>query len=89
MSSLTSLPSVASVVAQRPPNPDDVVAGWLGLVVFVGLAVAVVFLWLSLRKHLGRVNFDEGDDAENGDATPKRGKPRNGTPPSAPHQPQA
>ena len=83
MSSLTSLPSVASVVAQRPPNPDDVVAGWLGLVVFVGLAVAVVF------KHLGRVNFDEGDDAENGDATPKRGKPRNGTPPSAPHQPQA
>jgi len=66
MSTLTSLLSVALVAAQEGPAPEDVKAGWLGFAVWIGLAAAVVFLSFSLRKHLKRVNFDEGPDAPDG-----------------------
>jgi hypothetical protein len=65
MTSLTALFSVALVaplVTQEGPAPEDVKAGWLGLVVWLALAGAVVFLAFSLRKHLKRVDFDEGPD---------------------------
>jgi hypothetical protein len=44
------------------PNPDDVTAGWIGFVLFIGLAVAVVFLWLSFRKQLKKIDFEEEPD---------------------------
>jgi hypothetical protein len=45
--------------ARQPPNPDDVKTGWLGFAVFIALAVAVVLLWLSFRKQLRKINFEE------------------------------
>lgn len=68
--------SVVHLLAQsleEGPAPEDVKAGWLGFAVFLLLVVAVVFLALSLRKHLKKVDFDEGEpsgephDAANGD----------------------
>ena len=46
----------------KTPDPEDVKPGWLGFTVFLALAAAVVFLALSLRKHLGRVKFEETPD---------------------------
>ena len=62
LTSLTSLLSVALVAAQEGPAPEDVKAGWLGLLVWLALAAAVVFLAFSLTKHLKKVDFDEGPD---------------------------
>jgi hypothetical protein len=44
------------------PDPADVKQGWLGFAVFVALAVAVVLLWLSMRRHLKKVDFEEEPD---------------------------
>jgi hypothetical protein len=38
--------------ADKVPAPEDVKAGWIALAVFVALAVAVVFLGISLTRHL-------------------------------------
>ena len=46
----------------KPPNPADVKQGTWGLVLFLGLAVAVVLLWLSFRKQLGKIDFEEEPD---------------------------
>jgi hypothetical protein len=65
MTSTTALLAVAlaaPVMTQEGPAPEDVKAGWLGLLVWLGLALAVVFLAFSLRKHLKKVDFDEGPD---------------------------
>jgi hypothetical protein len=46
-------------LADKPPDPSEVGQGWLGFLVFVALAVAVVLLWLSMRRHLKKVTFEE------------------------------
>ena len=72
MSTLTSVLSVVLLTAEESPAPEDVKAGWLGFVVWIALALAVVFLMLSLRKHLGRVDFDEGPDDAEGPQEPRQ-----------------
>jgi hypothetical protein len=47
------------LVVDKPPNPADVKAGWVAFGVFIALAVAVVLLWLSFRKQLKKIDFDE------------------------------
>jgi len=37
---------------EKGPEPEDVKAGWIALVVFLGLAAAVVLLAFSLVKQL-------------------------------------
>ena len=75
---MTTLWSVLVPLATKPPNPNHVVAGWLGAVVLLALAAGVVFLGFSLRKHLGKVDFDDGSTPEppKGEQTgePKRQK---------------
>jgi hypothetical protein len=76
-----SLPLLA--LAGKTPEPEDVKAGWLGFGVFLLLAAAVVFLAFSLRKHLGKVDFEEpgdvapaqADQAAPGEAAPEREQP--------------
>ncbi|HET6654290.1 MAG TPA: hypothetical protein VFH10_16765 [Nocardioides sp.] len=73
MSFQTVLFSVA-LAAQEGPAPEDVKAGWLGLLVWLALAAAVVFLAFSLRKHLKKVDFDEdpdGTEENNGSHAPR------------------
>jgi hypothetical protein len=57
----TVLAAFPSLV-EEGPAPEDVKAGWLGFAVFLALVAAVVILGLSLRKHLGRVKFDEAGE---------------------------
>jgi hypothetical protein len=47
------------LLADGAPNPADVKQGWLGFVVFISLAIAVVLLWLSMRRHLKKIDFEE------------------------------
>jgi hypothetical protein len=49
-------------LAQKVPDPEDVKAGWLGFGVFLALAAAVVLLWLSMRRHLKKIDFEEKPD---------------------------
>ena len=41
-----------TLLADQPPEPEDVTAGWTALVVFLLLIAAVVFLGFSLVKQL-------------------------------------
>ena len=51
----------------KAPDPEDVKPGWLGFGVFLALAVAVVLLWLSMRKQLKKVDFEvPGDEPTQG-----------------------
>ncbi len=71
MSITAALIGAAGIVAplvDKVPADKNVKAGWLGAVVFVGLALAVVFLAFSLVKHLRRAEKNlapkDEDDAE-------------------------
>jgi hypothetical protein len=62
MNSLWVLGMVLPLV-DKVPDPADVKPGWLGFGMFVALAVATVLLWLSFRKQLKKVNFEEKPDS--------------------------
>ena len=65
-------------LVDQAPDPEDVKPGWLGFTVFLLLAAAVVFLAFSLRKHLGKVNFEEKTEGPDNNAD--NGADSNGTP---------
>jgi hypothetical protein len=46
----------------KAPDPADVKPGWLGFGVFLALAAATVLLWLSMRRQLKKVDFEEEPD---------------------------
>jgi TRAP-type C4-dicarboxylate transport system permease small subunit len=51
---------VALALASDPrPNDDNVVAGWVGAAVMLGLIVAVVFILRSFTRQLKKVNAAE------------------------------
>jgi hypothetical protein len=41
------------------PKPNDVTAGWTGLIVLLLLALATAFLLRSMNKRLKGIDFDE------------------------------
>jgi hypothetical protein len=62
---------VAGVLLLPKVYDDDTVSpGWLGLVVFLALAVATFFLLRSMFRHLRKVpkTFDEPDPGQPADA---------------------
>jgi hypothetical protein len=71
--------SAAVLLATQGPDPNDVTAGWVGFAVFLALVVAVFLLWLSFRKQLKKINFEEEPDqptdtgADMGDTGSDRG----------------
>ena len=56
-----------------PPELEDITPGRVAAIVIILLIVVTILLWLSMRKHLGRIDFEEKE-------TPKR---RSGKPPAA------
>jgi hypothetical protein len=60
-------------VAQDIPDPDQAKPGVLGLVVFLLLAAAVVFLAFSFRKQLRKVDFPEDDEQRQDRERPDEG----------------
>jgi hypothetical protein len=51
-----------SPLVDKPPDPSEVGQGWIGFLMFLFLAVATVLLWLSFRRQLKKVNFEEEPD---------------------------
>ena len=41
------------------PDAEDVNTGWWYVLVFFGLIAATLLLWLSMRKRLKNIKFDE------------------------------
>ena len=50
------------VLASSPPPDKDVKAGWVAFGLFIALAVAVFLLWMSFRKQLKKIDFEEEPD---------------------------
>ena len=62
MQLLTVLPDVLTLVVSltdEVPEDEDVKAGWLAFVIFIGLIVAVALLGFSLFKHLRKAEASE------------------------------
>jgi hypothetical protein len=59
MTSLWLAFAVGLPLAVKAPDPADVKPGWLGFGMFLALAVATVLLWLSMRRQLKKVRFEE------------------------------
>ncbi len=45
------------------PTASDVNPGWIAVGVIGALFVATQLLWLSLRRQIGRIRFDEKTDS--------------------------
>ena len=58
LAALVALPALTTKV----PDPADVKPGWLGFSVVLVLAIATVLLWLSFRKQLKKIRFDDGSE---------------------------
>ncbi len=41
------------------PAAEDIKPGWIALALVIGLGVATVLLWLSMRKRLGKIRFED------------------------------
>ncbi len=55
------------------PLPSEVGPGWIALVLMLTLMVVTVLLWMSMRKQLRKIDFEEepnGDAAAPGTAGP-------------------
>jgi hypothetical protein len=72
MTPLLSLQLALVSAGVKAPDPEDVKPGWLGFGVFLALAAAVVLLWLSMRRQLKKVDFEEEPD-DDGRGTRRRG----------------
>ena len=58
-------------LVDRVPKDDDVKAGWTAFAIFIGLAIAVALLGVSLVRHLRKAQENKdaglfGDDTEAG-----------------------
>ncbi len=71
---MNTLLAVLVPLVDKAPDPADVKPGWLGFGVFLALAVAVAFLWFSMRKQLRKVDFEEEPDQ------PEQTRPNGDTP---------
>jgi hypothetical protein len=67
-SALQAASTVLVPLLDDVPMPSEVKPGWLALGLVVTLCAVTVLLWLSMRKQLGRIHFDEEPD---GDTQPR------------------
>jgi TRAP-type C4-dicarboxylate transport system permease small subunit len=81
---------VVAMALASDPRPDDnnVVAGWLGFAVLIGLIVAVVFILRSFTKQLKKVDAAEeagafGQEPDDPAPEPPTSIEHNGRPDSA------
>jgi hypothetical protein len=41
------------------PSPSEVKPGWIALLIVVLLGIATALLWLSMRRQINKIHFDE------------------------------
>ena len=44
------------------PAPEDVRPGWVAMGSFFLLFAVTILLWMSMRKQIGKIRFDDGVD---------------------------
>jgi hypothetical protein len=59
---MITLWTVLLPLVAKAPDPSKVKPGWIAFWIVMAMLAAVFFLGFSLRKHLGRVNFEETPD---------------------------
>ena len=66
---LTGPMAVVAPLLDPVPEANEVTPGWIYAALFVALFAATILLWLSMRKQLKKVRFDEGNDPVEDDST--------------------
>ncbi len=56
---MSLLVTIVLPLVEKSPPASEVKPGWLGFVMFLALAAATFLLWLSFRRELKKVNFEE------------------------------
>ena len=59
---MTSLLTVLVPLLDDVPQPEDVSPGWIYAAVIIGLFAVTILLWLSMRKQLKKIDFDDGSE---------------------------
>jgi hypothetical protein len=92
---------IVALAAASDPRPDEnnVVAGWVGFAVMIGLIIAVVFILRSFTQQLKKVDAardagvygdvprsDESDETEGSAASDESGGSEGSEHPPTPHQ---
>lgn len=70
-------------------DPNVVKPGWTPLMITVGLAVAVVLLYFSMRRQFRRINVPDDSVAPDAAVDPAAGAPELANPDGAPTVPPA
>ena len=58
----TALLLVVTWASDPVPEPSEVKPGWIALVVVLLLVVATTLLWLSMRRHLNKIQVPRSDE---------------------------
>ncbi len=59
---LSSALAIVLPLVDAMPDPQDVKPGWIAMGLMILLFVVTVLLWLSMRRQLKKINFDDGVD---------------------------
>lgn len=54
-----SMLAVIAPLVVHADDADNVKAGWIPLLIVLGIGAVIVFLWFSMNKQLRRIKFDE------------------------------
>ena len=65
---MSLLVTIVLPLVEKSPPAADVKPGWLGFVMFLALAAATFLLWLSFRRQLKKVDFEEKEPTTDGKA---------------------
>jgi hypothetical protein len=70
---MTAVPQLFPLL-DSVPAPSEVKPGWIALVIVLLLGAAMVLLWLSMRRQISKIHFDEdATSTRRGQAPPPRG----------------
>lgn len=67
----TALLLLVTWASDPVPEPSEVKPGWFALVVVLSLVVATTLLWLSMRRHLGRIRAPHRDETPDTEDEPR------------------
>ena len=79
----STLYAVVSLASGEGPAPEDVKAGWVALIIFLRLALAVAFLGWSLTKQLRKAQNAKDAGAYGDDPVASSDEPANGDSPTS------
>ncbi|WP_141014266.1 hypothetical protein [Nocardioides sambongensis] len=76
---LAGIAPLLTPLVEKAPDANDVVAGWMGFAVFIGLILAVVVLGWSLVRQLRKTDKAAADGVFGAEAAEKVARARGGS----------